>query len=75
LISVNEGDRIAQLILEQISIPKVRQVEQLDDTVRGSGGFGSTGGFGAAKKLKAENGDAVVTQQAEDEHKSDKKAE
>jgi hypothetical protein len=36
--------------------------QDLDDTTRGSGGFGSTGGFGgepAAKKQKAENGDAV----------------
>ncbi|WWD17757.1 hypothetical protein CI109_102198 [Kwoniella shandongensis] len=47
---VQPKDRIAQLILERISIPRLRQVETLDDTVRGSGGFGSTGGFGAAAK-------------------------
>ena len=40
---VNIGDRIAQLILEKISTPDVVIVEDLDDTGRGSGGFGSTG--------------------------------
>lgn len=39
----NKGDRIAQLILEKVSTPEVEQVEDLDSTVRGSGGFGSTG--------------------------------
>lgn len=40
---VKPGDRIAQLILERISTPTVESVEELSDTVRGSGGFGSTG--------------------------------
>lgn len=37
------GDRIAQLILERISTPPVEEVDSLDDTQRGAGGFGSTG--------------------------------
>jgi len=41
---VQEGDRIAQLILEKIHTPEVVEVEDLDETLRGSGGFGSTGG-------------------------------
>ncbi|WWC58475.1 uncharacterized protein I303_101018 [Kwoniella dejecticola CBS 10117] len=50
---VHPKDRIAQLILERISVPRLRQVESLDATVRGSDGFGSTGGFGqGAKKHK-----------------------
>lgn len=40
---VGMGDRIAQLILEKISTPEIQDVEELDDTVRGAGGFGSTG--------------------------------
>ena len=40
---VKMGDRIAQLILEKISTPAVEEVSGLDETVRGSGGFGSTG--------------------------------
>ena len=37
------GDRIAQLIIERIAILPVEEVEDLDSTVRGEGGFGSTG--------------------------------
>ena len=40
---INKNDRIAQLILEQIKTPPVQLVEELDDTERGDGGFGSTG--------------------------------
>ncbi|KAH8556987.1 dUTPase-like protein [Umbelopsis sp. PMI_123] len=40
---VKEGDRIAQLILEQIFTPPVVEVESLEETDRGAGGFGSTG--------------------------------
>jgi hypothetical protein len=41
--AVNKGDRIAQLVLECIVTPDVEVVEDLDDTSRGAGGFGSTG--------------------------------
>lgn len=40
---VKAGDRIAQLIIEQIVTPEVTEVDDLDLTVRGAGGFGSTG--------------------------------
>ncbi|XP_013385023.1 deoxyuridine 5'-triphosphate nucleotidohydrolase, mitochondrial-like [Lingula anatina] len=40
---VNKGDRIAQLICERIYLPDIEEVEKLDDTARGEGGFGSTG--------------------------------
>jgi dUTP pyrophosphatase len=38
-----KGDRIAQLIIEKISTPPVEVVEELPDSKRGEGGFGSTG--------------------------------
>ena len=41
--NVEVGDRIAQLILEQISMVPAVQVEELTETERGVGGFGSTG--------------------------------
>jgi hypothetical protein len=41
--AVAKGDRIAQLVLECIVTPDVEVVEDLDDTSRGAGGFGSTG--------------------------------
>lgn len=40
---VEQGDRIAQLILERIFIPDIEEFQSLDNTERGSGGFGSTG--------------------------------
>ncbi|KAK3310513.1 dUTPase-like protein [Chaetomium strumarium] len=45
---VKEGDRIAQLVIERIYTPEVVEVEELEASVRGAGGFGSTGGFGSA---------------------------
>ena len=41
--AVKRGDRIAQLILEKIVTPEVEEVDELDITVRGAGGYGSTG--------------------------------
>ncbi|PUZ37651.1 hypothetical protein GQ55_9G137100 [Panicum hallii var. hallii] len=41
--AVKPGDRIAQMIIEVIAAPEVAEVEDLDATVRGEGGFGSTG--------------------------------
>lgn len=40
---VSPGDRIAQLICEKIIYPELQEVNSLDDTDRGDGGFGSTG--------------------------------
>ncbi len=41
--AVSKGDRVAQLILERILTPEVLEVDNLDETTRGSGGYGSTG--------------------------------
>ena len=40
---VEKGDRVAQLILEKVSMVGAEEVEELTDTERGAGGFGSTG--------------------------------
>jgi dUTP pyrophosphatase len=40
---VAPGDRIAQLLLVRHEAPAVLEVESLDETVRGAGGFGSSG--------------------------------
>ncbi|KAI8902070.1 dUTPase-like protein [Globomyces pollinis-pini] len=40
---IKRGDRIAQLVVEQIATPDIVEVQDLDDTARGAGGFGSTG--------------------------------
>jgi len=41
--SVEPGDRIAQLVLVRVETDEAVEVEELDETVRGAGGFGSTG--------------------------------
>ena len=40
---VKKGDKVAQLILEQIALCTVQEVDELSNTERGEGGFGSTG--------------------------------
>jgi dUTP pyrophosphatase len=40
---VRPGDRIAQLVLVPVGIARVNLVEDLQNTSRGDGGFGSTG--------------------------------
>ena len=41
--TVDPGERIAQLVIAPVFTPGFNLVEELDDTVRGEGGFGSTG--------------------------------
>lgn len=40
---MKEGDRIAQLVIERIWNPEVVEVQELEESIRGAGGFGSTG--------------------------------
>ena len=62
---VNMGDRIAQLVIEKIKTPQVKELVSLDGTDRGTKGFGSTGqnavgtnaGEGNPKQMKKTNED------------------
>ena len=40
---INEGDRIAQMIIEYVVATEIEECEDLTETERGEGGFGSTG--------------------------------
>ena len=42
--AIARGDRIAQLVLAPVTRAAWNEVEELGETVRGAGGFGSTGG-------------------------------
>jgi dUTP pyrophosphatase len=42
--AVRRGDRVAQLVLAPVTTGSWLPVEELDETLRGEGGFGSTGG-------------------------------
>jgi dUTP pyrophosphatase len=41
--SIHDGDRIAQIVFQSVDKVTWQQVEQLDETKRGAGGFGHTG--------------------------------
>ncbi len=43
IFTVEKGSRIAQMVLCPIVKARIREVESLEDTGRGTGGFGSTG--------------------------------
>ncbi|MBG0738986.1 dUTP diphosphatase [Paeniglutamicibacter antarcticus] len=45
VIELRRGDRIAQLVIQRIEIAAFQVVGELTESVRGAGGFGSTGGF------------------------------
>lgn len=41
--TIQNGDRIAQVVFQQVKKVVFEQVDQLNETVRGAGGFGHTG--------------------------------
>jgi dUTP pyrophosphatase len=42
-ICLESGSRVAQLLVKRIDLPSVVEVDDLDESQRGEGGFGSTG--------------------------------
>ncbi|WDC84002.1 dUTP diphosphatase [Caloramator sp. mosi_1] len=40
---IKRGDRIAQMVINKVVIPQIEELENLDYTLRGEDGFGSTG--------------------------------
>jgi len=53
--AVAAGDRVAQMILEEVDMAASVEVDSLDDTARGAGGFGSTGVSEAAATHNAQD--------------------
>lgn len=41
--TINNGDRIAQMVFQKVEQVELVSVEKINETVRGAGGFGSTG--------------------------------
>lgn len=41
--TVNHGDRIAQMVIAPVFQPEVKETDELPESSRGKGGFGSTG--------------------------------
>lgn len=42
-VSIERGERIAQLVIQQVPQVRLTEVDELDETDRGAGGFGSSG--------------------------------
>lgn len=42
-IRIERGERIAQLVIQQVPVVHLVEVDELDETDRGAGGFGSSG--------------------------------
>jgi len=42
-VTLKRGDRIAQMVIQQVCQVRINVVEQLNDTDRSVGGFGHTG--------------------------------
>ena len=42
-LKILDGERIAQLIVTPVIMPDIEEASELSDTLRGTGGFGSTG--------------------------------
>lgn len=41
--TLSRGDRIAQMVVAPVTLARLVEADELDDTARGAGGFGSTG--------------------------------
>ena len=40
---IQRGQKIAQLLIQRVEHPEIQETDELSDTSRGAGGFGSTG--------------------------------
>ena len=45
-LQLSRGDRIAQLVIQRVAQAEFAEVNDLPESVRAAGGFGSTGGYG-----------------------------
>jgi dUTP pyrophosphatase len=45
MFTIERGDRIAQMVIQSLPSVELVRAEQLSETERGAGGFGSSGGF------------------------------
>ena len=60
---VNEGDRICQMIIEKYTMTELAEVQELSETARGEGGFGSTGVAANGGDKRSAEGQAAATEE------------
>jgi len=49
-ILLDRGDRIAQLVVQRVETARFVETDRLPDSVRGAGGYGSSGGFAPGRQ-------------------------
>lgn len=49
-VTLRRGDRVAQLIVQQVARAAFCEVDELPESARGTGGHGSTGGFSSSSR-------------------------
>ncbi|WP_349258521.1 dUTP diphosphatase [Stackebrandtia sp.] len=60
-VTLRRGDRIAQLIVQQVARAAFREVETLAESARGSGGHGSTGGIPSTGEPLGDRADSMAS--------------
>ena len=53
-VAPGRGDRVAQLVVQRVEQARFVEVDRLPGSVRGDGGYGSTGGFAPRQPLAQE---------------------
>jgi len=53
-VDLRRGDRIAQLVVQRVERARFVAVDRLPGSVRGAGGYGSTGGFATGSAARTE---------------------
>ena len=51
-VELRRGDRVAQLVIQQVERASFVEVDRLPESARGDGGYGSTGGFLRAEETQ-----------------------
>ncbi|RYP87114.1 dUTP diphosphatase [Nocardioides guangzhouensis] len=52
-VVLHRGDRVAQLVVQRVEQAQFLEVDSLDASVRGAGGYGSTGGFAGVETQRS----------------------
>ena len=63
-VSIARGDRIAQLIIQPVSMAAFVPVTELPSSARGSGGYGSTGGILSSATQRGDESMSVPRERA-----------
>lgn len=69
-IELRRGDRVAQLVVQRFERARFTEVAELPESVRGDGGYGSTGGFGRTAPAEADRPAQESAQQSVQESAS-----